>query len=100
MTNKEYTIFITCKGGMPYNLCTFKTFSEVLKALNNMVQLEKERNRPYYVFNDFYENEYPAGLSGKTFCIKERTVSDWEKYSYNNTVLKAYNNVYQFPNLF
>lgn len=100
MTNKEYTIFITCKGGMPYNLCTFKTFTEVLQALNGMIQLEKERHRPYYVLNDFYENEYPASLSGKTFCIKERTITEWEKYSYNNIIQKTYNNVYKFPNLF
>ena len=46
-----------------------------------MVNLEKERGRPYYVFNDFYENEYPANLSCKIFCLKERETSDWKKYS-------------------
>lgn len=100
MTNKEYTIFITCKGGRAYNLCTFKTFPEVIRALEGMIKLENERHRPYYVFNDFYVNEYPANLSGKTFCIKERTVTEWEKYSHKNTFEKEYNNIYQFPNLF
>ena len=65
-----------------------------------MITLERERNRPYYVFNDFYDNEYPASINGKIFCIKERTVSNWEKYSYNNNLKNNnYNNVYQFPNL-
>lgn len=101
MANKEYAIFITCKGGCPYSLNNYNSFNDALNALNNMILLEQERNRPYYVFNDFYDNEYPASVSGKIFCIKERTVSNWEKYSHNNTFKNnIYNNVYQFPNLF
>jgi len=44
-------------------------------------ELKKKRNRPYYVDNDFYENEYPAALNCKIFCIKRREISDWEIYS-------------------
>lgn len=100
MTNKEYTITITCNGGMPYNLCIFKSFNEAMQSLNNMISLEKERHRPYYVFNDFYENEYPASLNCKIFCLKVRNVSDWEKYLDNSSFENSYNNVYQFPNKF
>jgi len=100
LANKEYTIFITCNGGMAYSLCTFNSLTDVMNSLKGMIQLENERHRPYYVLNDFYENEYPAFLNGKTFCIKERTVSDWEKYSYNTTKQETYNNVYKFPELF
>lgn len=101
MANKEYSIFITCKGGHSYNLTNYNSFNDALNALKIMISLEQERNRPYYVFNDFYDNEYPASVSSKIFCIKERTVSNWEKYSYNN-ISKNNNkcNVYQFPNLF
>ena len=66
-----------------------------------MIGLEKERHRPYYVHNDFYKNEYPAGLNCKIFCIKERFVSNWEIYSdiadnSNNNL----NNIYEFPKRF
>lgn len=100
MTIKEYTIFITCRGGIPYCLCTFKSFAEALSSLENMINLERERNRPYYVFNDFFENEYPASINGKTYCIKERTVTEWQKYSHYGNLGKYSNNVYQFPNIF
>ena len=62
---KEYTIFVTCKGGKPYSLLTYNNFYDAKLKLFDMINLERERNRPYYVFNDFYENEYPASLSCK-----------------------------------
>lgn len=51
-----------------------------------MVALEQERGRPYFVNNDFYENEYTQNVKGKYFCIRERTVSTWEKYCETNTI--------------
>lgn len=66
MENKEeYTIFITSKTGMPYMLSSFKTFDEVLNSLNGMIKLEKERHRPYFVLNPFFENEYPTYIGRK-----------------------------------
>lgn len=48
--------------------------------LYDMISLEKERNRAYYVDNDFFDNVYPYILTHcKYFCIKERNVSEWEK---------------------
>ena len=47
-----------------------------------MISLEKERNRTYYVENDFFENIFPPNLQNcKYFCIKERTVSNWDTVS-------------------
>lgn len=100
MTNKEYTIFITCKGGKTYNLLVYNSLSEARKKLYDMIDLERERHRPYYVFNDFYENEYPASLNCKIFCLKERNVTDWQKCSADCVRENTYNNVYQFPNIF
>ena len=91
---------LLAKVGYPYSLNNYKSFNEALNALENMIILEQKRNRPYYVFNDFYNNEYPASVSGKIFCIKERTVSEWQKYSYDNILNNNnYNNVYKFPNI-
>lgn len=45
-----------------------------------MISLEKERNRAYYVDNDFFENIFPSNMQNlKYFCIKERNVTEWEK---------------------
>lgn len=77
----EYCIWIMCNGGKPYYISTYEHLQLAKIDLYNMVELEKKRNRPYYVHNDFYENEYPETLNCKIFCIKQREISDWEIYS-------------------
>lgn len=37
-----------------------------------MIELEKQRNRAYYVDNEFFNNVYP-------YNIKERKVTEWKK---------------------
>lgn len=94
MNNKEYTIFITCNGGKTYNIHVYNNFFNAQYDLYNMVELEKKRNRPYYVHNNFFKNEYPASLNCKIFCLKERIVSNWETYTGSTN---KYNNIYKFP---
>lgn len=94
MSNKEYTIFITCRGGQTYNINSYNNIIDAKQDLYSMIDLEKRRNRPYYVFNDFYENEYPASLNCKIFCLKERKVTDWEKYSKEEIY---HDNIFKFP---
>lgn len=100
----EYTIFITCNGGKTYNIRIYNDIFVAKHDLYNMVDLEKRRNRPYYVYNDFFENEYPASLNCKIFCLKERVVSNWEKYldKCNNKMAldNNLNNIYEFPKRF
>ncbi len=46
-----------------------------------MIQLEEERQRPYFVDNDFYKNKYSMAGKLKYFCIKVREVTEWENYT-------------------
>lgn len=78
---KEYCIYIICNGGKPYYISTYENLELAKIELYRMIELEKIRNRPYYVHNDFYENEYPATINCKIFCIRQRTITDWEIYS-------------------
>ena len=55
---KEYCIYIRNGGGMPYILNTFKDLNTAKIKLYEMISLEIERNRPYFVDNDFYDNKY------------------------------------------
>lgn len=96
MSSKEYTIFITCNCGKTYNIHVYKDIFEAKNDLYNMIELEKRRNRPYYVHNDFYNNEYPASLNCKIFCLRERIVTDWERYSES---VNNINNIYKFPTI-
>jgi len=98
LANFEYTIFCIFNGGKPFSLRSYNSLESAKFDLYNMVSLEKERNRPYYVHNDFYENEYPSSISGKFFCIKKRQVTEWEIYSEQKENKCALNNIYYFNN--
>ncbi|MBO4815877.1 MAG: hypothetical protein J5507_02905 [Clostridia bacterium] len=87
--------------GKTYNIHLYKEIREAKSDLYNMVELERKRNRPYYVFNDFFNNEYPASINCKIFCLKERIVSDWEKYEeFNINRVYNNNNIINFPKKF
>lgn len=90
---KEYTILCVYNGGHPFYLQTFYSFEEAKYKLFDMISLEKERNRAYYVDNDFFENVFPPNLQNlKYFCIKERNCSAWSKVSNDRK-----NNIIYFP---
>lgn len=76
---KEYTIEIICRGGKPYTIGIYHTYYECLQHLYVMVDLERERNRPYFVNLDNFDNEYQKSVIGKYFSILERDVTSWEK---------------------
>lgn len=91
---KEYCIYNVWNGGTPFVIDIFNNLTLAKIKLQEMVDLEEERNRPYYVDNDFFVNKYPPILKGKYFCIKEREVSDWKKLEENNQTLNYDNCVY------
>lgn len=88
---KEYCIFIKNKNGLPYILDTFSNIDDVKLQLMRMVSLEEERNRFYFVDNDFFENKYPLNGNGKYFCLKEREVTFWQNYSEKDNNIKKEN---------
>ena len=91
---KEYTILCIYNGGKPFYLSTFYSLEDAKYKLFDIIALEKERNRAYYVDNDFYNNIYPYNLEHcKYFCIKERNVTEWEKTS---AIKKNKNNIIYF----
>lgn len=76
----EYSIFIINSGGKLFNLQPYFSIEDAKIALYNMLDLEIERNRIFYVDNDFYNNKFPPGIqNSKYFCIKEREVTEWKK---------------------
>lgn len=98
---KEYGIYIRCNGGQPYMIHFYDNIFSAKQALLQMVQLEEERGRPYFVDNDFFNNKYSCNLNLKYYCIKVRDVSEFEKYSEEKikTKEKKENNVIYFENL-
>lgn len=76
-------------------------YNNILSAkqkLYEMIQLEEERGRPYFVDNDFFDNKYPCNLNLKYYCIKEREVSEFLKYSEEEHITKEKNKIVYFQN--
>lgn len=78
---KEYGIYERQGNGTPYMIHFFNDITSAKIKLYDMIQLEEERQRPYFVDNDFFNNKYVMVGKLKYFCIKEREVSEWINYS-------------------
>lgn len=94
----EYTIYCIYNGGKPFCLNTYHNINDVKLHLYDMISLEEQRHRPYYVQNSFFKNKYPPTIIGKFFCIKEREVSEWEIYDEYEKQSFKNNNIVYFEN--
>lgn len=94
---KEYIIYCIYNNGKPFYLKTYDNVELAKIDLYEMIDLEKKRSRPYFVDNDFYNNEYSSNVLGKYFCIKEREVSEFKVYSEFKNQEKN-NNIIYFKN--
>ncbi len=54
-----------------------------------MISFEEERQRPYFVDNDFFNNKYNISTKLRYFCIRVRDVTDWEKYSEEKEICQS-----------
>ena len=93
---KEYAIYCICNNGKPYFVKPYDNFFEARQSLGFMIEGCKKNRKPYYVDNDFFENEFPYMVdSGMYYSIYEREVTEWEKVF---TETKKKNNIINFNN--
>lgn len=90
---KEYCLYCIYRSGKPFILNTYSDFISAKFHLYDIINTEEERNRIYYVDNNFFNNKYNSNINGKYFCIKERNVSEWKKV---NKVEDFQNNILLF----
>lgn len=95
---KEYSIYIRNRNGSPYCLKQYSNIEEAKKVLYEMIQLEEERHRPYYVDNDFFVNKYNHINNLKYFCIKVRDVTEWSEYSEEKVIEESYKKIIYMAN--
>ena len=96
---QEFTIKVICNGGTPYFLHNYKTFNDAYVHLLDMISLEEERGRQYYVDNSFFKNKYQYVGKLKYFKIFVRDVSEWFDYDfYNKENFKNDTNLIYFNN--
>ena len=78
---KEYTIYARQGNSKPYTIGTYKTIASAKLKLYDIISLEIERKRPFFVDNDFFENKYALGSELFYISILERDVKEWRKFS-------------------
>ena len=92
---KEYCIYVRQGAGMPYVLKTYPDIISAKRAIERLVEYEEERNKMYFVDNDFFYNKYCYAGNLKYMCIQVRDVTDWAKYcEINNTTENDSNIIY------
>lgn len=80
---KEYVIYQRHGNAKPFMIHTFTDILSAKIKLNDIVSIEEERGRPYFVDNDFFNNKFSHCSDLYYLSILERDVSDWNKYSEN-----------------
>ena len=94
---KEYSIYIKQGSGTPYILHTYPNIFSAKMCIQRLVALEEERNRMYFVDNDYFHNRYSYAGNLKYMRIQVREVTEWENYSEMNNTKKE-NNIVYFKN--
>lgn len=96
---KEYCIYIKQGSGTPYFCYTkHNNIIEAKNELYDIVQIEEERGRPYYVDNDFFNNKYNQVMNLKYLCIKEREVTEWSNFSEEKYIRENDNKIIYIKN--
>lgn len=95
---KQYGIYIRCNGGTPYMIHFYDNILSAKQKLYDMIQLDEDRGRAYFVDNDFFFNKYTCSLNLKYYCIKERDVSEFTNYSEQKDNLNEKNKIIYFQN--
>lgn len=95
---KQYGIYIRQGSGTPYMIHFYDNIYSTKQKLYEMIQLEEERQRPYFVDNDFFNNKYRLVVNLKYFLIKERDVSEWKNYSESEKEKETNNKIIYFNN--
>ncbi len=76
---KEYCIYIRRGRGTPYILHIYNNLQSAKLKLNDIVSVNIERDKPYFVDNDFFDNKYNSSYSSKMdyYQIQEREITSW-----------------------
>lgn len=78
----QYTIEIKNDNATSYLISYYDYLDVVLIRLEELIKKDRHYKRPYYVYNEFYNNVFPENIAVSKYKILVREVSDW--YNFNN----------------
>ena len=95
---KEYSLICSFGNRKPFILDTFYSLDQAIAKIYEITNMDSEKNKIFYVDNDFFENKYPLSNRGRYLCLKQREVSKWEKYYSEEINSNKKNNIIEFKN--
>jgi len=95
---KEYCIYVRQGSGIPYILRTYPDIISAKRAVDRLVGYEEERNKMYFVDNDYFYNKYFHAGSLKYMCIQVREVTEWQKYTETKNIDNNKSNIIYLRN--
>ena len=98
MILKEYCIYVRQGSGMPYILKTYPDIISAKKAIERLVGYEEEKNKMYFVDNDYFYNKFCYAGNLKYMCIQVREVTEWTKYYETKNTIKNNSNIIYLRN--
>ncbi len=85
----QYTLQIQIKNGSPYIIGSFDSFDILLSILQEKINKDKHYRRPFYVYNNFFNNVYDESIAISKYKVFIRSCSDWEEYKDLNYFLNC-----------
>ena len=80
-------------SGNPFILHSFNNINSAKLKLYDIIGLEEERGRPYFVDNDFFNNKYKDVKDLYYLQIVVRDISEWKAYSEEKEIKKENNKI-------
>lgn len=68
---KEYSLICSFGNRKPFILDTFYILDQAIAKIYVIIAIDSERNKTFYVDNDFFENKYPLSNRGRYLCFKQ-----------------------------
>ena len=89
----QYTIQIQFKNGAPYYTGVYDYLDEVLLFLNEKIKIDKHYKRVYYVYNEFFNNEFKEDMAVSKYKILIRQVGRWNDFhNFSNYINESVDN--------
>lgn len=89
----EYTCYIQVKSATPYiNVWYATSMAEVYEFVREIEQRHNRTHTPFYIDNDFYNNNYSLGSHNYYYRFMKRKVNDWKQLRLKNNAINLHKN--------
>lgn len=78
----QFTVQVQIRNAKSYHINSFDYLDVALNFLEEYIKKDKHYRRPYYVYNEFYNNVFPEEMAVSRYKVLVREVGEW--YDFHN----------------